>query len=355
MESSFDSKGIKHGTEDAADAANRRYLREERQSREHLRKTQEDNLELQRIMLQEQKAAHRAQEAAQGRIEGIEREKLDVAKGEAAANAKRRQYEEDVLFLEKSGPTERIERLIYRFQEEIAQQLAPPPSPEQLLPAARVAALESEVESLEELSTSISNLREASVDFTKVWEADGCPECGAIIKQLNSDRLPKYWLMPTIRWDEVQTLGQWIEAINWALLVLFLLGALLGGILGAVLMAALGITKGDPSENWCAGISTVGGAAVGLVSAIWHGKRSRARYVAIKQRAESLIAEGLKTAEGKFAKRQALLATALRDAEKEMLKNFREGKFTEGVIHAVRETGHHLMKYFPNQKEDTHE
>jgi uncharacterized membrane protein len=38
-----------------------------------------------------------------------------------------------------------------------------------------------------------------------------------------------------------------------------------------------------------------------------------------------------------------------------MLEFFREGKFSEGLIHAITESGIHLKRYFPHQMDDINE
>lgn len=39
----------------------------------------------------------------------------------------------------------------------------------------------------------------------------------------------------------------------------------------------------------------------------------------------------------------------------DMLSEFREDHFTEGLIHAIESTGKHLKKHFPRQKDDNNE
>lgn len=38
-----------------------------------------------------------------------------------------------------------------------------------------------------------------------------------------------------------------------------------------------------------------------------------------------------------------------------VIRNFKEGKFKEGLIEAILETGHHLKKHFPHKKDDINE
>jgi uncharacterized membrane protein len=39
----------------------------------------------------------------------------------------------------------------------------------------------------------------------------------------------------------------------------------------------------------------------------------------------------------------------------EMLNRFRAGKFAEGLVYGISETGHHLKKFFPHKKDDINE
>jgi uncharacterized membrane protein len=39
----------------------------------------------------------------------------------------------------------------------------------------------------------------------------------------------------------------------------------------------------------------------------------------------------------------------------EMLNRFRAGKFAEGLVYGISETGHHLKTFFPHKKDDINE
>jgi uncharacterized membrane protein len=41
--------------------------------------------------------------------------------------------------------------------------------------------------------------------------------------------------------------------------------------------------------------------------------------------------------------------------KEEMQQYFREEKFTAGIVHGILQTGHHLKKFFPHQKDDVNE
>jgi uncharacterized membrane protein len=43
------------------------------------------------------------------------------------------------------------------------------------------------------------------------------------------------------------------------------------------------------------------------------------------------------------------------DIKADMLNNFRENRFTDGLIDAITATGYHLKKHFPHQRDDVNE
>ena len=43
------------------------------------------------------------------------------------------------------------------------------------------------------------------------------------------------------------------------------------------------------------------------------------------------------------------------DIKSEMLNQFREGRFADGLIRAIASTGQHLKAHFPHQKDDVNE
>ena len=70
-------------------------------------------------------------------------------------------------------------------------------------------------------------------------------------------------------------------------------------------------------------------------------------YLAVKNRKFAII--------GDTAIHQAVTENFWDTIRNKMLNQFRENKFTEGLVEAITETGHQLKKYFPYKKNDVNE
>ncbi|MEI6436422.1 MAG: TPM domain-containing protein [Bacteroidota bacterium] len=70
-------------------------------------------------------------------------------------------------------------------------------------------------------------------------------------------------------------------------------------------------------------------------------------YLALKNRRFAII--------GDSGINQVVPANFWDEIKSGMLSHFREGRFTDGLIEAITETGQHLKKHFPYQKGDVNE